>query len=52
MSEELRKALTTTTGGVANLIPEDLEPILVEYLKTLSPLNMLVSKKIAEGKTE
>lgn len=46
---ELRKALTSS--DVSALIPEDLEPALVEYLYTVSPLISLIDKKQASGKT-
>jgi hypothetical protein len=49
--DELRRALTTTTGGVENVIPEDLEPTLIEMLLKVSPLLALLPKKRADGKT-
>lgn len=47
--EELRNALKST--DVTALIPEDLEPGLIEYLYKVSPLYNLVTKKRATGST-
>lgn len=49
--EEIRRALTTTDNGVVNVITEDLEPTLIDYLYNVSPLINLVTKKRADGKT-
>jgi len=46
---ELRKALLQTTGSGQYLAPEDLEPVLVEYLKKISPLMGLVDVGRANG---
>jgi len=47
----LQKALlqTTSPGGAA-LTPQDLNPVLMEYLGRLSPLYRLVAKKQAQGR--
>lgn len=49
--EQLQKALLQTTGSGVNLVPQDLNPMLVEYLGRLSPLYSLIAKKPAEGRT-
>lgn len=52
MSEILRKALLATTSQSGeNLIPEDLEPALVEYLAREQPLFMFMERQKADGKT-
>lgn len=48
---ELRKALLQTTGSGQYLSPEDLEPILVEYLAKISPLWSMVNVGQANGMT-
>jgi hypothetical protein len=48
---ELRKALLQTTGSGQYLSPEDLEPVLVEYLNKISPLWSLVNVGQANGMT-
>ena len=49
--DALTKALQQTTGSGQYLIPEDLNPVIMEYLGRLSPLWQLMPKKQAEGKT-
>ena len=49
--DELKKALTTATSSGAALIPEDLEPAIVEYLGRQMPLYAMMEKGRAEGKT-
>lgn len=49
--EQLRKALLQSTGDGVALIPQDLNPMLVEYLGRLSPLYNLIPTKQAEGRT-
>lgn len=52
MAEELRKALLTTASGSGSpLVPEDLEPVLVEYLYKISPLTAMLPVKRANGAT-
>lgn len=52
MAEELRKALlTTAVGSGSALVPEDLEPALIEYLYKVSPLTRLLKVKAANGAT-
>jgi len=48
---ELEKALTSAAGSGGWLVPEDLEPLLVEFLYYLSPLTALMEVKKANGTT-
>jgi hypothetical protein len=47
LETRIRKALTSASGQGQALMPEDLEPILVEYLYQLSPLLKLMNVKEA-----
>lgn len=49
--DAITKALQVTTGSGANLIPEDLNPVIAEYMARISPLWSLVAKRRANGKT-
>lgn len=49
--EELRKALVTTTSSGQALLPEDLEPAILEYLQYQSPLFRLMERGKAASKT-
>ena len=50
---DIRKAIllaSQATGGIP-LIPEDLDPVLVEYLYRVAPILRRIDKKEADGKT-
>jgi HK97 family phage major capsid protein len=49
--EQLQKALLQSTGDGVHLAPQDLNPMLMEYLGRLSPLYGMIAKKQAEGRT-
>lgn len=49
--DALNKALMTSTGAGANLLPYDLDPIIGEYLGKVSPMWAALPKKQADGKT-
>lgn len=49
--DELNKALTTATSSGAALLPEDLEPAIVEYLGRQMPLFSMLPKRTATSKT-
>lgn len=52
MYKELEKAmLATTSSSGQSLIPETLEPMLIEYLGRNMPMYMLIDKQRSDGKT-
>lgn len=49
--DELNLALNTTTASGQALLPEDLEPAIVEYLARHMPLYNFTGKGQADSKT-